>query len=332
MTSSKVKLFYIAQILKSTDEHYPLTAGQIRDRLKSDYDIDAERKSICRDINILRDECGYDIVLCSDNKDGYFLASRRFEDWELKILIDLILGTKFLAKQDALHLMEKVKKLGSRYTQDFLKAVTPLRFVPRYGDHHVKYFIDTILQAISLNRKIAFQYLFRASTGETFPRGDGAIYKVNPYALIERDGFYYLICNYDSAENLSFYRIDRMKDVEITKETRKAIEELLGSQAVTKLSNFVNHAQYNYGGNEILLRLEVPAYLCEEISDRFGQDVPFFPLDNTNNHFEARIPVQDSPGLYFWLLQHADNIKVLAPENVRNQLVQRIKNMLALYE
>jgi hypothetical protein len=60
------------------------------------YGIAAERKSICRDINILKDDAGYDIALSEDNKQGYYMVSRDFEDWELKILIDAIWGAKFL--------------------------------------------------------------------------------------------------------------------------------------------------------------------------------------------------------------------------------------------
>ena len=42
--------------------------------------------------------------------------------------------------------------------------------------------------------------------------------------------------------------------------------------------------------------------------------------------------VQDGPGLYFWLLQRADNVKVLSPASVRDHLVELLKTMLAQYE
>ena len=79
MESTKAKIIHIAEILQGTDEFSPLTAVEIGRRLEQEYGIIAERKSICRDIRVLRDECNMDILLSADNKKGYFLATHTFE-------------------------------------------------------------------------------------------------------------------------------------------------------------------------------------------------------------------------------------------------------------
>lgn len=79
MQKNKQKLLNILDILKGTDETHPITANRIAELLGLS-GIDAERKSILRDINALI-EYGYDIVLHHDNKLGFYLASRDFEDW-----------------------------------------------------------------------------------------------------------------------------------------------------------------------------------------------------------------------------------------------------------
>ena len=76
MADTKAKFYHILEILWDTDEEHPKTAAQIGELLDARYGIAAERKSICRDINILRDECGFDINLSADNKAGFYLASR----------------------------------------------------------------------------------------------------------------------------------------------------------------------------------------------------------------------------------------------------------------
>ena len=48
----KLKLLRILKILRETDETSPLTASEIGKKLAL-YGIEAERKSICRDINVL---------------------------------------------------------------------------------------------------------------------------------------------------------------------------------------------------------------------------------------------------------------------------------------
>ena len=72
--NSKIKLLKILDILTRTSEKSPITAQKICQLLK-EYGIDAERKSVCRDINNLK-SYGYDIVLCHDNKKGYYMKGQ----------------------------------------------------------------------------------------------------------------------------------------------------------------------------------------------------------------------------------------------------------------
>lgn len=72
---SKIKLLKVLDILSTTDEKSPVTASAICEILK-EQGIDAERKSICRDINTLI-KYGYKITLCHDNKLGYYMEGAK---------------------------------------------------------------------------------------------------------------------------------------------------------------------------------------------------------------------------------------------------------------
>jgi len=72
---SKVKLLKVLDILSGTDAAHPVTATRICEILKSE-GADAERKSVCRDINTLI-KYGYKITLCQDNKLGYYMEGAK---------------------------------------------------------------------------------------------------------------------------------------------------------------------------------------------------------------------------------------------------------------
>ncbi len=72
---SKIKLLKVLDILSSTDEKHPITASKICALLEGE-GVSAERKSVCRDINTLIQH-GYKIVLCRDNKLGYYMEGKR---------------------------------------------------------------------------------------------------------------------------------------------------------------------------------------------------------------------------------------------------------------
>ncbi len=67
----KLKLLKVLDILRETDKTHPITAVGICKRLE-EAGISAERKSVCRDIKTLI-EYGYKIILCHDNKLGYYM-------------------------------------------------------------------------------------------------------------------------------------------------------------------------------------------------------------------------------------------------------------------
>ena len=329
MADTKAKFYHILEILWDTDEEHPKTAAQIGELLDKRFGIAAERKSICRDIGILRDECGFDINLSADNKAGFYIASRPFEDWELKFLIDAVLSSRSLSEKDARKLVDKLKHQGSQTSRELLAAITPLPPKPAADKRLVKYGIDTVLKAIRADRQIAFSYLTFDTDKRQTPRRKEA-YQVSPYALVRKSDFYYLICNYTKYDNLSFYRLDRMERIKVLPDKRRPMRDFVGVHERAGLSDFVHHALYSFTGEAVELRLDIPAYEVSDLIDTFGSDVTIRKIDEES--CEARVTVQDGPGLYFWLLQRADNVKVLSPSSVRNHLVEMLKNILAQYE
>ncbi|WP_432214916.1 hypothetical protein, partial [Salmonella enterica] len=69
VNSNKLKLLYILKIfLEETDEEHQITMPELIEKLKR-YDVKAERKSVSRDLDVLRD-FGYEISDFEDKK-GY---------------------------------------------------------------------------------------------------------------------------------------------------------------------------------------------------------------------------------------------------------------------
>ena len=80
--NNKLKLLHILSMMKKTDEFHPLNATQIKEKLKA-YMIDAERKSISRDIECLSD-AGYSIIKCANHNKGWYMTDQDFEDFIIK--------------------------------------------------------------------------------------------------------------------------------------------------------------------------------------------------------------------------------------------------------
>ncbi len=46
---------------------------------------------------------------------------------------------------------------------------------------------------------------------------------------------------------------------------------------------------------------------------------------------QTRVEVIDSDGLYFWLLQYSQTVRVVEPEEVKNKLKEKAENIIKMY-
>ena len=105
--NQKLKILYVAKyLLENSDENNYVRTVDIVDYLVTECDISAERRSIYRDINILRDVFGMDIV--NGHKNKYKLMSRKFEFDDLRLLAQCVYAAKFISKNQAETIIDKI--------------------------------------------------------------------------------------------------------------------------------------------------------------------------------------------------------------------------------
>lgn len=96
---NKPRILYLKRILEEkTDEEHPLTTSQLIEILNTEFGIYAHRTTISKDIAALVD-FGMDIVTIHSTQSKYFVASRKFELPELKLLIDAVESSKFITEK-----------------------------------------------------------------------------------------------------------------------------------------------------------------------------------------------------------------------------------------
>ena len=328
MELTKIRLLRMLEIFRETDEDHPYTAHQLKEKLML-YGIEAERKAILRDVAALQ-ECGHEILLHADNKRGYYLAAREFEDWELKVLMDAAVGASFLTEENSKKLADKLCALSSKEGQKTLKGATPILSDVKNGSPTTKNAIDLILTAIRRKRMISFQYLYTDENLEKKLSYDGMRYSVSPYALIWRQDKYYLIGSHKKYQTLSYYRLDRITNAEITEEPILPKEEILGQNADWRLRDYINRNLFNYSGEATRVMLAVDRNRMWVIEDAFGEQYELVSVNETKAI--VSVTVSDGWGLNAWLLQHGDSIQVLEPQTVRNQVIALLNQIQKRYE
>ncbi|MDL2295667.1 WYL domain-containing protein [Lachnospiraceae bacterium OttesenSCG-928-E19] len=314
--NQKLKLLYLVKILEEkTDEEHTLSTKELIRELEK-YEIKAERKSIYDDIYHLQ-EFGYDIILQKEQPTGYYLASREFEIAELKLLVDAVQSSKFITYKKSNELIRKLEHLCSVEEAKSLRRQVFVADRIKTMNESIYYNVDKIYSAMSLKGKISFLYDEWTIEKKLKPRRGGERYKVTPKALTWEDENYYLVAR-DEKELVKHYRVDKMRNIELSNEKAGASDEI-------DLAKLAKRTFGMFGGEEDIVKLRVKNQLIGVIIDRFGKDVPV--RADGEEHFIARVEVAISGPFFGWIFGLGEGVEIVSPEYVVEDYKQQIERV-----
>ena len=320
--NQKLKLLILKDfLLRRSDENHPVTIPQIIEELAR-YDIKAERKSIYDDLEALR-LYGLDII---QSKGNYYVGARNFQTPELKLLVDSIQSSKFITETKTLSLIKKLEELASMYDAQLLERQVFVRNRVKSMNESVYYNVDSISDAINLDRAIQFKYFEYTVKKERHLRKDGGWYKVSPFALMWDDENYYMVAWDAESESIRHYRVDKMLEISILKESRE------GKEAFAKL-DMPAYAKKTFGmftGQDRNVKLRFKNSLASAVFDRFGRDVMLIP--DGEDHFTVTLEVAVSPLFYAWVYNFGTDAEIISPEDIREEAAVRAQQIADLYK
>lgn len=324
-SNQKLKLLYIIKILsEDSDENHPVSTQELIDRLNA-YDISAERKSIYDDINRLVD-FGYDIIsVRSRTHGGYYMASREFEQAELKLLVDAVQASRFITLKKSRELIHKLEQLTNKYDAGELQRQVYVAGRVKTENESIYYNVDAIHKAIRENRKIHFTYYKWTIQKELEPRKEGKSYEVSPVALLWQDENYYMAAYDSDAGMLKHYRVDKMGSVTVTDHKREGMEQY----AKLDLARYTEKTFGMFGGQEKTVTVQFSDSLIGVVIDRFGKEIDVRKRED--GVFTVRVKVEISGQFFGWLAGLGKDAVILTGE-VREEYMKWLGEILEKQE
>ena len=326
VNDQKLRTLYLMQILlEETDEDHIMNASQLIRQLKIRYDMDADRRTIYSDIEVLG-RFGVSINQLKGKTPGYYVDSRDFELAELKLLVDAVQSSKFITEKKTRVLIQKLETLCSRSQAEQLSREVLLSNRPKTKNETIYYNVDYIHTAMFMNHQITFQYAEWTTKVELRPKKNGAFYVVSPWRLTWDNENYYLIAYDEEAGKIKHYRVDKMQKMQILDKERagkEAFEE-------TNLTAFGKKTFGMFGGKDKEVTLLCSNELAGVVIDRFGQDIWMLP--EGEEHFKAKVMVTISPQFFGWVTGIGNKMKITAPQDVQEEYRAYISNIMNLYE
>ena len=302
-------------LYENTDENHPVSTPELVKIFQAE-DAHASRKTIKDDIDVLIGE-GFDIVTVRSTQNSFFLANRKFEIPEIKLLIDAVSSSRFINREKSAVLIEKLTGMVSKaqaekirrhlYTADRVKA----------DNRQIYYIVDAVTDAINDGKKICFQYFEYDGDKKKLLRRNGVRYYVSPYALVWDDNHYYMLGFSDDRQRIVNYRVDRMCNTGMTE------EDAVPMPAGFDMEEYVQHQFRMFAGDEVEVVLECRNEIMKYIVDQFGEDVETWPASETT--FFAKVSVADSPTFYGWVFPVEGKVKIAGPQEIRDKYMTMVK-------
>lgn len=337
MYSKKTLILCILQILKEySDENHRLKQKDIINYLEKDYNMSCDRKTVKANIIDLID-LGYEIEseeIIRRNKNGeeeiittdwYYVND--FDDTELKLMIDSLLFSKTLPAKQLKSLIEKIKGLANHYFSAKVKHVYNLPELQHTDNKNTMYNLDMIDEAIERNKQILFMYNTYGTDKKMHPRRERK-YLVNPYQVVANNGRFYLLCNYDKYENMAYYRIDRITDMEILNDKRKPMRQVKGLENGLNLPKTMAEHIYMYADDVVSVEMKAMKFLMGEIIDWFGKD--FTVISEDDEYVKIRLKCSEN-AMFYWAMQYGKFVEILSPESIRTTIKETITEMSKKY-
>ena len=356
----KLKPYLVMQyLLKKTDEGNCVTAEEIVFYLQENCGIDAERRSIYRDIREINKaylmlEEGIDIyaaeemlendktrrlIIYDTIKKGFRVntARRQFKLKEIRLLAECVYSAKFIEKREASRLVDIVVDSVSETQADTIRHEAYLTDRVKTNNEQVLDNLNSIDIAMSKTKsgkehtpeKISFKYLKYTiqDINKPIERRNGERYIVSPYRLLISDGNYYLLGFDDDKQAMRTYRIDRMKDVKRIGAPREGAE---AAKAI-EISKYSQQCFSMFGGETTRVRVQFENELLDTMIDRFGKSgAQYAKVDE--EHFEITARVRVSDMFFSWVCGFGKRAKIVYPERIIDEFTAFLDRIKSVYK
>lgn len=333
MAENKEKLIRVLQIMEKTDKNSPLNAGQISRKLADEYELEnVNRSSLYRDFTLL-ETCGYPIRQCENPRDGWYFESHAFNDWEVKLMIDIISQAKCISVADAKEIREKLLCLVSERSRMNFSHLITVNSMNSDADETYGEYINTLLDAMFNKKKILFQYSDYDNKLKKKLRKNGKEYELSLYTLYWANNTYYLIGAHDNHKELTKYRLDRIVNPRISDNPMIPAVEKLGANPERRIQEYVDNSVNGYTGEEINIEVVMESNdIARGILIDFVGKKGIKLVKQADGKEHAYFKKMYTPTLKGFFMQYASMFVVKTPTSLRDEIVKELKKSLDYYK
>lgn len=316
LTEKAIAICMLEVLREYSDDKHILTRAQISDKMRTLYGLEPDRRTIYSAVGVLQD-LGYDISVYEDNKKGYYLVRDPQKDLdinEVRLLSDAVCAFPFISTTHTKQLRDKLQNQVSVYERKHIRNLSIIKPERKTENWDVFLNIEMIDDAISQKVKVKFDYMEYHEDLELHKRREKK-FTVNPYAMVFTNEHYYLVAVLAYQKTVSMYRIDRMKNIEITTYALDIHDDGFDPEKEAAA------ATYAYAGVPERIEMITDRKNLGAIVDKFGTDLWVIPMDDG----KLKVSLNAAPGgIKYWAMQYLREVEIIKPQSLRDEICRML--------
>lgn len=313
--SLKLAPLYTYELVKKySSPEMPILQKQLIALLKEEEDMEMNAKTMMANMKLLLDAG----LIESDGKNkGYYFSEREFEEGEISLLAGSVLSSPFIGARQASDLIERLYGLLGRNYQPALNHLRALKDLHKSDNQELFLSIEYINDAIRRRSRVTFDYYRYDQSKNLSLRGS---YEVTPYVMVAHHQHYYLMAYHEKDDAMVFFRIDRMKNVEVVPKRGKRLEEVPGFEKGVDYEYLFSALPYMYSDKAQRISMKIDEETVDAVIDWFGlNNVSIEEIKGEED--KLKVIVKSSPAaVCHWALQYLEHVEVLAPDSLRKRI------------
>lgn len=284
---------------------------------------------------------------------GYWIENS-ITDSELSMLVDMVLSSKILTKEEADSLSERLLLLSGEELDDNSKYRYRISNQPYIGEENGKEKLcnDIVIsnvaekayiirKALENNppKKVEFSLnIYDYKNGKVFMRPYGKRKRIcSPLDLIMSNGRYYMLGTDPDTQkmrNLKYklYRVDLMTDLAINRDNAITRDQV-GIKDTDDIFKYRIENPYMFSGETKIVRFRVDKNQFTQVVDWFGKEFRILGDDTDKECWEIEVKVNTNSFIY-WVLQYGGCVEVLdsaSDNHFRNTVKLELTDILHKY-
>ncbi|MFI3283560.1 MAG: WYL domain-containing transcriptional regulator [Erysipelotrichaceae bacterium] len=306
MEKKIVLLQLLSLFQQHTDETHPMTVKQIIDFFKNEHQTEITRQTIYNSVKILN-EANY-MIESSGRKKGYYYDNRLLEKSEVMFISHSIIANNIIPLNQSNELIQKIMNTQSDYFKQGFKNNLNLCNLDKKENQDIFLNVELLSDAIDTLKEVSFRYTTYNYDKEMVYKNE-KIYQVIPRFILCKESKMYLVGEDKEYHQQRQYRLDRIRNLEISNQCFSSYEQ--------DAYSYAKNRHYMYAGEMLEVKLKCCRSMLDEVVERFGKDSNIVPINDDYFYVDTKMTYHAA---IFFACQFIQYTQIIEPEEIKQDI------------